>query len=182
MKTENLKVGDVLIAINNCKMDECLEKGQNALTVGKEYVIRDVSELDIIINSNLFAVHEFDKENIYNYFKLKETPKGKHIGYIYPFETYVYEKVKDKIILINSFDNGEYELVCKNYNCAIAQEIVESFEKYYEPVEEKITIGGNEFFIEEWRTFEIQTILRWIKNEPNLAEKLQLIINKKEGK
>ena len=89
MRPENFKVGDILIAI-----DECIMMGLPALIVGKEYPIIDVYHnsydvidpdelvfkesvaienryVKIIILSEFKAHHGFRLEEINNYFKIK---------------------------------------------------------------------------------------------------------------
>lgn len=52
----NLKVGDILIAKNGCKM---IHSKKNALIIGKEYPITKVSDISIFIDSESGKFHEF---------------------------------------------------------------------------------------------------------------------------
>lgn len=185
MKTENLKVGDWLI---------CTSHLWKNYTKNERYFILNIENKNHYIEDDFGVEVVWQPDGLVANFKVEQTekPKGKHIGYIYPFETYKNDKVYNKIILLESHSDmsGSYQLRM-NYEeeYYIAQEVAETFEKYYEPVEEPITIGGmdvdilpNNIYIDKdyWSVSEIKAILDMIKTEPNLAEKLQLIINKME--
>lgn len=177
MKTENLKVGDVLIAISNGSIDECYTKG-------KEY------EVTRIVGKKWFFENDFGAEDwgntdvVFEYFTLKEAPKGEHIGYIAPMDYFFWAIKRGDIIKQTQSVNTTYLI----NTFPIPKELIESWEKYYEPVEDKVTIGGMEVRFSNCpiinnSTFSnkrLKTILEWAKSEPNLAEKLELIINKME--
>jgi hypothetical protein len=65
-----MKTGDKIIAINPCvMMDYDLEENVDALKVGKEYTVLNVSGIDFTINSELFSEHDFLNKEFNNYFK-----------------------------------------------------------------------------------------------------------------
>ena len=67
MKIENLKVGDVLIAINECDMNR--DGTDKRLTLGKEYVITYKGVGHIRVIDNIGNDHSFT--DILKFFKLK---------------------------------------------------------------------------------------------------------------
>lgn len=63
-----LKVGDVLEAIDVCGMDdesECVD----ALTIGKRYTINSIKDGWFSVRSDIFDVHEFEVSDYSKYFK-----------------------------------------------------------------------------------------------------------------
>ena len=66
------KVGAVLIAINECKMQDDFE---NALIIGKEYevlsVINNKDGMHVIVKSERHFHHFFPFSEVLNYFKIK---------------------------------------------------------------------------------------------------------------
>lgn len=65
----NLKVGDVLIAIDECRMDS---DGRKTLTIGKEYVIKEVCNKSFEIIDDEDDYHVFRYSHIGNFFKIKQ--------------------------------------------------------------------------------------------------------------
>lgn len=61
---EDLKVGDKIRAIQECKMDE----GCNALTIGKYYKINTLENNRISISSDIHTVHKFTFDDLQDYF------------------------------------------------------------------------------------------------------------------
>jgi len=188
MKTENLKVGDVLIAIDECLLSDSATK---SLIIGKDYPIKKrVGDL-IYIECEVFSSHTFKIEDLHKYFK--EAPKGKHTGYIVPIDLKRGCIKKGFIVRTETIDSFReyYDIETDLAKARLIADVVEQWEKYYEPVEEKITIGGEKLKISGncveinnvfWHKKELTEVLRIIKSEPNLADKLELIINKMEGK
>jgi len=194
MKTENLKVGDVLIA----KRDDY---SATRFTKGKEYEITYLKMDEVHYINDLGIDNWSIIDLIEDAFTLKETPKGKHTGYIAPMDYFFWAIKKGDIIKQTQSVNTTYLI----NTFPIPKELVESWEKYYKPVEEKITIGGVEVKIDfecetsltgrksvvresiqidncNYNIYGIKHILQMIKTEPNLVPKLELIINKVEGK
>ena len=66
------KVGAVLIAINECEMQDDLE---NALIIGKEYKVlatkNDKDGMNIVVKSEKHDEHLFRFSEVLNYFKIK---------------------------------------------------------------------------------------------------------------
>ena len=70
------KVGDVLIAIDPCVMND--EDGEEALTVGKEYSVNRVEGKYFSVASDIDSDHLFDFSGSsawWNFFKLKLAPE-----------------------------------------------------------------------------------------------------------
>lgn len=67
MTTEQIEKGTKLIAIDECKMDE---NEENALIVGKCYVVNSANRLYITINSEIDEMHQFYRTELHEFFKL----------------------------------------------------------------------------------------------------------------
>ncbi len=65
----NPKIGDVLIAIDPCKM---LVSGENALTVGRKYIITSINIEQLTITDDNGATHWYNREDWFKYFSAKE--------------------------------------------------------------------------------------------------------------
>lgn len=72
MNTENLKVGDLLEAIDFCQMSESKE---HALIIGKHYVIREIDENEITIKSEVHREHTFQLFGWQEFFKKVDKAK-----------------------------------------------------------------------------------------------------------
>ena len=66
-KLEQAKKGTKLIAIDECKMDE---NDENALIIGKCYVVNSANRLYITINSEIDEMHQFYRTELHEFFKL----------------------------------------------------------------------------------------------------------------
>lgn len=72
ISSENIKIGTKLIAIDECKM----EFGDgNALIIGKSYKVNNIINNYIVIKSELCNVHEFEINELHEFFNLLQTPK-----------------------------------------------------------------------------------------------------------
>lgn len=71
MNTDNLKVGDILEAIDVCEMSESKE---HALIVGKQYKIKEVDSKQITIKSEVDKEHTFPLYEVKESFKLVAKP------------------------------------------------------------------------------------------------------------
>ena len=67
MRTNELKVGDMLVAIDNCIMTDTKEQ---ALTIGKSYRVNNVTNYSIYVKSNVDDNHEFLKEYLNEFFTI----------------------------------------------------------------------------------------------------------------
>ena len=65
--SENITKGTKLIAIDECKMDEDEE---NALIIGKCYVVNSENSLYITIESEIDEMHQFYRTELHEFFKL----------------------------------------------------------------------------------------------------------------
>lgn len=72
MNIENLKVGDLLEAIDVCEMSESKE---HALIVGKQYPIKEVDSKQITIASDVYKEHTFPLFEVNEFFKLVDIAK-----------------------------------------------------------------------------------------------------------
>ena len=81
----DLKVGDVLIAIDRCKLNH---SNEYALKIGKEYKIRALDDYEkcFKIKSESFNVHEFDYSDLDRFFTIK--PKKKESGKVADYGHY----------------------------------------------------------------------------------------------
>jgi hypothetical protein len=71
-----VKPGDKIIAIDPCNMmDYDTEQNVDALKVGKEYEVLNVSGFDFTINSELFSEHDFLNREFKLYFKHPDKEK-----------------------------------------------------------------------------------------------------------
>lgn len=66
-KLEQAKKGTKLIAIDECKMDE---NDENALIIGKCYVVNSANRLYITINSEIDEMHQFYRTELHEFFKI----------------------------------------------------------------------------------------------------------------
>ena len=68
MKTiEQIEKGTKLIAIDECKMDE---NEENALIIGKSYVVNSANRLYITIESEIDEMHQFYRTELNQFFKV----------------------------------------------------------------------------------------------------------------
>ena len=67
MTTEQIEKGTKLIAIDECKMDE---NEENALIIGKSYVVNSANRLYITINSEIDEMHQFYRTELNQFFKV----------------------------------------------------------------------------------------------------------------
>lgn len=103
MNTENLKVGDLLEAIDVCEMSESKE---HALIVGKQYPIKEVDCKQITITSEVYKEHTFPLFEVNEFFKLVANPMQE------PKEMTIKEKTKLlKILHKISKQNAIYDFV-----------------------------------------------------------------------
>lgn len=103
MNTENLKVGDILEAIDVCEMSESKE---HALIVGKQYPIKEVDCKQITITSEVYKEHTFPLFEVNEFFKLVANPMQE------PKEMTIKEKTKLlKILHKISKQNAIYDFV-----------------------------------------------------------------------
>jgi len=72
--THNFHVGQTLIATDPCTLKL---NGADALIIGKKYKIKGFNGECILIKSEEFKEHEFPFNEVFNYFKLPETPRYK---------------------------------------------------------------------------------------------------------
>lgn len=73
MNTENLKIGDLLEAIDVCEMSESKE---HALIVGKQYPIKELDCKYITITSEVYKEHTFPLFEVKEFFKLADIAKS----------------------------------------------------------------------------------------------------------
>ena len=67
--SENIIKGTKLIAIDECKMDE---NEENALIIGKSYVVNSANRLYITIESEIDEMHQFYRTELNEFFKIKQ--------------------------------------------------------------------------------------------------------------
>ena len=134
MNTENLKVGDVLIAIDECKMTDSKEK---ALIIGKEYPIIKTSDTHFYINSEFDDNHMFSFDEYQDIFKLKEHPTEKDIDILHRIIGGEKCKFDDNSNNLIKLENDTYEmhfLFDVGSNSFVGIDI---FKKIYQVVETK---------------------------------------------
>jgi hypothetical protein len=70
---KKIKEGTILIAINECIMNESSfeNAGKPALIIGKEYVVKEVTRNQILIESELDENHFFEIKSIDEFFTAK---------------------------------------------------------------------------------------------------------------
>jgi hypothetical protein len=102
----SLKIGTVLIAIDECIMDF---ENLPALIIGNEYMVIGIDKDSFTISSHQCKLHEFKTIELNQFFKIKETiqiktPIEKYIEFLEELKKESFEESK-KMILNN--DNSE---------------------------------------------------------------------------
>ena len=110
-KLEQAKKGTKLIAIDECKMDE---NEENALIIGKCYVVNSANRLYITINSEIDEMHQFYRTELNEFFKispiLKEPNQLQEILDKIKEKSYYFLDTKDLIV-----DLSDIEEIFSNY-------------------------------------------------------------------
>ena len=75
-KLEQAKKGTKLIAIDECKMDE---NDENALIIGKCYVVNSANSLYITIESEIDEMHQFYRTELHEFFKVSPIIKEPNV-------------------------------------------------------------------------------------------------------
>lgn len=68
-----MKVGDIIIAIDPCKMDD----GEEALTVGEKYRINSIDKVYFTIMNDDLREHFFRNDTFDEFFKLRQWERVK---------------------------------------------------------------------------------------------------------
>ena len=109
--SENIIKGTKLIAIDECKMDE---NEENALIIGKSYVVNSANRLYITINSEIDEMHQFYRTELNEFFKispiLKEPNVLQEILDKIKEKSYYFLDTKDLIV-----DLSDIEEIFSNY-------------------------------------------------------------------
>ena len=110
-KLEQVEIGTKLIAINECKMDD---NEENALIIGKSYVVNSVNRLYITINSEIDEMHQFYITELNEFFKispiLKEPNQLQEILDKIKEKSYYFLDTNDLIV-----DISDIEEIFSNY-------------------------------------------------------------------
>lgn len=67
-----MKIGDILIAIDECKMEDT---NDNALIIGKHYPIVEIDAKNVYIESEIANLHSFKIKTLSEFFKQGEPEK-----------------------------------------------------------------------------------------------------------
>ena len=97
-KLEQIEKGTKLIAIDECKMDE---NEENALIIGKSYVVNSANRLYITIESEIDEMHQFYRTELNEFFKISPILK----------EPNVLQEILDKLKSRIYYDDYEDEVV-----------------------------------------------------------------------
>jgi len=110
-KLEQAKKGTKLIAIDECKMDE---NEENALIIGKSYVVNSANRLYITIESEIDEMHQFYRTELNEFFKvspiIKEPNVLQEILDKIKEKSYYFLDTKDLIV-----DLSDIEEIFSNY-------------------------------------------------------------------
>lgn len=112
---KDLMVGDVIIAIDECKMKD----GVNCLIIGKEYVIKDFYNKNLfVLESEINSSHLFLFDDFHSFFKIKHKIEFKPKAIVRCFNQYWrvdHETKGDRVKLVNK----ESTLYTKLDNCEL---------------------------------------------------------------
>lgn len=119
---DTLKVGDVLIAIDVCEMWDTYKE---TLTIGKEYIVKEIDENEFIIIDDEGDKHYFDIPDLNKYFKIKELKAG---DILIALESNYDDLTAGKEYIINSLDeNWVYLDTDLNMNTVFDRNFISSY-------------------------------------------------------